>query len=172
MTSVTFDTFDAFVGPFRGVWPLMFGIVLAFVPGCEQGAEGDRCNPYLSHDECNSGLVCAGHAPSSVVIPFCQENYCCPVDRSGQVTGANPNCEPGCNGSAAVLCADTMDPGACLLSEGGSLAAALALDDAGDGSIAPLPPGGDAGSSDSASSANPGDALVAATASAGPTGSE
>ncbi|HXX67432.1 MAG TPA: hypothetical protein VEK07_09640 [Polyangiaceae bacterium] len=111
--------------------PLGLGLVLALAAGCdEQGAEGDRCNPYLSHNDCNSGLICSGYPPSTVVIPFCQENYCCPVDSNGNVTGTNPNCQPGCNGSAAVICSLTMDPGACLIADGGSLQAALALDDA------------------------------------------
>jgi len=44
--------------------------------GCDQGKEGDRCNPDLSHDECNSGLTC--QQPST-----CAENYCCPTPASG-----------------------------------------------------------------------------------------
>jgi hypothetical protein len=41
-------------------------------PACTgNGGEGDRCNPYLSHDECDNGLVCT--------IPgACPEAYCCP----------------------------------------------------------------------------------------------
>jgi hypothetical protein len=71
--------------------------------GCEQGAEGDRCNPDLitmnpspmyNEDECGSGLSC--QQPN-----FCPENYCCPVAGPS----ANPNCQDGCNGGAASGCA-------------------------------------------------------------------
>ena len=54
------------------------------VAGCDQGKEGDRCNPDLSHDECNSGLTC--QQPST-----CAENYCCP-------TPASSSSNPYCNG--------------------------------------------------------------------------
>lgn len=64
------------------------------VTGCNQGAEGDRCNPDLSHDECNSGLRCT--QPVN-----CPENYCCPI--SGQ--SDDPYCQPGCNGGQASICA-------------------------------------------------------------------
>lgn len=156
----------------RAVRAAALGLALALVAGCdEQGAEGDRCNPYLSHNDCNGGLVCAGHAPSAVTIPFCQENFCCPVDDNGNITGSNPNCQPGCNGSAAALCTDTMDPGACLLSEGGSLQAALDLDDAGS-SLA-SPPGDSGGASDSAASGDSTESSTSAdSAEASPTGSE
>ena len=53
------------------------------VVACEQGGEGNRCNPDLSHDECGSGLTCQQPLP-------CVENYCCPVDRS---TSTNPYCQ-------------------------------------------------------------------------------
>lgn len=62
--------------------------------GCNQGQEGDRCNPDLSHDECGSGLSC--QQPRD-----CPENYCCPT--SG--TTSNPYCQPGCNGGQASICA-------------------------------------------------------------------
>jgi hypothetical protein len=61
------------------------------VTGCEQGAEGDRCNPALSHDDCNDGLVCT-------IPAYCVENYCCPATG----TSGNPFCQPGCNGGAAA----------------------------------------------------------------------
>ena len=51
--------------------------------GCEQGAEGDRCNPDLvDTTECNGGLSCV--TPSSCVI-----SVCCPPQ--GPYT--DPNCE-------------------------------------------------------------------------------
>jgi hypothetical protein len=59
--------------------------------GCQQSAEGDRCNPALSHNDCNAGLVCT-------IPTYCVENYCCPV--SGPIT--SPFCQPGCNGGAAA----------------------------------------------------------------------
>jgi len=65
---------------------------------CEEGREGDRCNPDLSHDECGSGLSC--QQPVN-----CPENYCCPT--SGEST--NPFCQPGCSGGLAAICAATND---------------------------------------------------------------
>jgi hypothetical protein len=39
---------------------VLIGLVstVSLATGCNQGAEGDRCNPDLSHDECGSGLQC------------------------------------------------------------------------------------------------------------------
>jgi hypothetical protein len=59
------------------------------VGGCDEGNEGDRCNPDLSHDECNSGLVCSGPGTSQALA--CVENYCCPVP-------ASDSTNPYCNG--------------------------------------------------------------------------
>ena len=53
--------------------------------GCDGGHEGDRCNPSLSHDECNDGLSC--QTPST-----CVENYCCP-------SNASSSTNPYCNGT-------------------------------------------------------------------------
>jgi hypothetical protein len=67
----------------------MFGIVVLSASfGCNQGREGDRCNPTLSTDdnECNSGLTCQQS-------PTCAENYCCP-------TSLTSSLNPYCNGSA------------------------------------------------------------------------
>jgi len=95
--------------------------------------EGDRCNPYDSHNECGSGLECTvsawqvanqggasyqgtpelalgpGAGTNSAgafdVLAFCPENYCCPVDSNGNLTtSTNANCQPGCNGGAASIC--------------------------------------------------------------------
>lgn len=95
--------------------------------------EGDRCNPYDSHNECGSGLQCtvsswqvanqggtsyqgtpelalaqgAGTNNAGVpnVLEFCPENYCCPVDSNGNLTtSTNANCQPGCNGGAQAIC--------------------------------------------------------------------
>jgi hypothetical protein len=54
--------------------------------GCDGGREGERCNPFSSHDECNAGLSC--QQPST-----CAENYCCPSPASG-------SSNPYCNGAA------------------------------------------------------------------------
>jgi hypothetical protein len=57
-------------------------LLLAMAGGCVGGNEGDRCNPDLSHNDCNAGLTC--QQPST-----CVENYCCPDDPS---TSTNPYC--------------------------------------------------------------------------------
>lgn len=120
-------------------------LALALAPaGCIGGwdysnvPEGDRCNPYDSHNECASGLQCtvsswqvANQSGTSYlgtpnvalgagagtdvngnpnVLQFCPENYCCPVDSSGALTTSNnSNCLPGCNGGAAAICAAVGD---------------------------------------------------------------
>jgi hypothetical protein len=63
---------------------------LAFGPSCNQGAEGDRCNPNLPANEsdCNSGLTCQKS-------PTCAENYCCPTPQSS-------SSNPFCNGMACA----------------------------------------------------------------------
>jgi hypothetical protein len=65
-----------------GISTRTFAVVIvlatfAFVhPACVgNGGEGDRCNPNLSHDECDNGLVC-------VQPGACPEAYCCPVNAS------------------------------------------------------------------------------------------
>ena len=60
--------------------------VLAFGNGCDGGREGERCNPNLSHNECDDGLTCV--QPAS-----CAENYCCPAN-------AGTSTNPFCNGAA------------------------------------------------------------------------
>jgi len=78
--------------------------------------EGTRCNPYASHNECSSGLVCAGYPPTIVagaippanwtgaVIPFCPENYCCSSSDGVTINSSNVWCQPGCNGGALSMC--------------------------------------------------------------------
>jgi hypothetical protein len=100
--------------------------VLSIAPaGCVGGffnenlSEGDRCNPLDSHNECSSGLVCTGQG-SSPTIPFCPENYCCPMDSNGNISSTNAFCQPGCNGGADAICRASMagnvaaDPNACV----------------------------------------------------------
>lgn len=89
---------------------LAASLVLA-VLACNQGAEGDRCNPVSAadgHDECGSGLKCT-------TPPQCPESYCCPSNG----TSSNPFCQPGCNGGAASACA-AGDVDACAPSEAGA----------------------------------------------------
>jgi hypothetical protein len=69
-------------------------LVLVGVFGCNNGLEGDRCNPDLSHNPCNAGLTCT--QPVN-----CPENYCCPA--SGPYSSTF--CEPGCAGGQASICA-------------------------------------------------------------------
>ncbi len=67
--------------------------------GCDGGHEGDRCNPDLSHNDCNDGLTCV--TPST-----CVENYCCP-------TPASASTNPFCNGAACPMVAvDASEPDA------------------------------------------------------------
>lgn len=161
----------------RTAWLVAFGsVALALAPaGCVGGwsqvniEEGDRCNPYNSHNECGTGLACtvtswqvanqsgtsylgtpnialgaaAGldNAGAYNVLEFCPENYCCPVDSNGDLaTSGNANCQPGCNGGAAAICAagGSMDPpaypGVCNFANGVS-ADAGPVPDAGDGGL-------------------------------------
>jgi len=62
------------------------GMIVALGNGCDGGREGERCNPALSHNDCDNGLTC--QQPST-----CAENYCCPADPT---TSTNPYC----NGAA------------------------------------------------------------------------
>jgi hypothetical protein len=58
------------------------------------GGEGDRCNPFLSHNDCNDPLVCTSFTLPGTMTA-CGESYCCPA--SG--TSSNANCNtvpPGC----------------------------------------------------------------------------
>jgi hypothetical protein len=124
-----------------GVLVAAGSVAFALAPaGCIGGwdysnvPEGDRCNPYDSHNECGSGLQCTvsawqvaeqgtlsaqgntvlflapGAGTDSAgnfnVLAFCPENYCCPVDSNGDLTNtsSNPNCQPGCNGGAQAIC--------------------------------------------------------------------
>jgi hypothetical protein len=80
------------------------------VLACNQGSEGDRCNPISAangHDECGGGLKCT-------TPPNCPESYCCPADGKS----SNAFCQPGCNGGAASACA-AGDVDACAPAEAG-----------------------------------------------------
>jgi hypothetical protein len=143
------------IGTLAAALVAVFGLAPA---GCIGGwdysnvSEGNRCNPYDSHNECASGLQCTvvawqvsmagtvantgttvpalgagagtNNAGAYNVLLYCPENYCCPVDSNGNLTtSSNPNCQPGCNGGAASQCTATSDPATC--------ACAAVLDDGG-----------------------------------------
>ena len=71
---------------------VLMAIALASTGGCDQGGEGDRCNPFLSHDECGDGLVCSGPSTNYPLPGTCVENYCCP-------TNPTKSSIPYCNGT-------------------------------------------------------------------------
>ena len=106
----------------------LVALTLALVGGggCNVGNEGERCNPNLSHDECNAGLTC--QRPLN-----CPENYCCPT--SG--TSSNAYCQAGCNGGQASICAAGGDAECSELDDGG--------DASDDAPAEATPPDGGAG---------------------------
>lgn len=79
---------SAKIGRKRGTFFHLVGVTLVaatfFFLGvaCNEGREGDRCNPDLfpGEDECGSGLTC--QTPST-----CVESYCCPPDAAGSKNG-------------------------------------------------------------------------------------
>ena len=75
------------------VFALVAVAAFSLVVACDGGREGDRCITELSHNDCNSGLICT--IPST-----CVEAYCCPPDPS---TSSNPYCNGmGCPPAATV----------------------------------------------------------------------
>jgi hypothetical protein len=60
-------------------------ILVPLANGCDGGREGERCNPALSHNDCDDGLTCQQPAT-------CAENYCCPSDPTKSTS-------PYCNGA-------------------------------------------------------------------------
>jgi hypothetical protein len=70
----------------------------AFGAACNEGREGDRCNPAAAaamEDECGSGLTCQ-------TLSVCMESYCCPSDPTKSSNGY-------CNG--ALWCPQQQDAG-------------------------------------------------------------
>lgn len=78
----------------------LVGVFFIFMGmACNEGREGDRCNPVSAangEDECGSGLSC--QMPST-----CVENYCCPKDPSTSTNGY-------CNGMLCPAPADAGSP--------------------------------------------------------------
>jgi hypothetical protein len=76
--------------------------------GCDGGREGDYCVIALSHNDCNSGLVCTvvqWTDPAGIRTFSCGESHCCPA------TGTSN--DPYCNGTNE---APTLDDGGNVLS--------------------------------------------------------
>jgi hypothetical protein len=138
------STFDKRIPMLGRVGACLFVLAGALVLGagaCNEAGQGDRCNPLRSSNECGGGLVCAGNPigqSANYVIPYCPENYCCPLNADGTLnltTPSSPYCQPGCNGGAAALCAagpadaeactvsdclaDASDPSTCVSSDDG-----------------------------------------------------
>jgi hypothetical protein len=132
---------------------LLIVSVIAF-GGCEPTlqSEGSRCNPTLpsvGETDCNAGFACTQP-------PLCPENYCCPVDSTGDAApSTNPYCQTGCAGGAASLCnAGVDDKGQCAFAcanDPSDLANSTVCTSASDG-------GTDGGGSDATSDAAPADA--------------
>jgi hypothetical protein len=90
-----------------GAGALVVVLAAMNLPGCEQGAQGDRCNPLLiedaassspnggayNEDECGSGLACQ-------VPPTCVIAVCCPT----KPPYSDPNCACLANPGAACAC--------------------------------------------------------------------
>jgi hypothetical protein len=100
-------------------------VLVAFIGGCDIGGKaGDRCNPLVLQDECNSGLHCT--------VATCSEAYCCPTNGSSTDPHCNatgcPDTDAGDDGGADA--ADASDGARGDASDGGSEAGA---DAAGDG---------------------------------------
>jgi hypothetical protein len=132
--------------------------VISPLAACEQGVEGDRCNPALietsaasspsgaayNEDECHSGFACT-------VPPTCVIAVCCPT----QPPYTDPNCACLANPGAACACTvQALDGGpfvddSGVAAEAASDAATVAADAASDAAPAPADAASDA--SDAAS---------------------
>jgi hypothetical protein len=138
---------------FRHVFSALIAAGVVAAVGCEGGAEGDRCNPLLSHNDCNGGLTCM--QPGT-----CAESYCCP-------TPASASSNPFCNGSScppAEAGAGEAGPG------DASPDASTAHDADGDGPSAaeagaPETGGGDASGGDASKASDAADSSAVADAS-------
>jgi len=65
---------------------LVAGLFLAIsAGGCSNTADGDRCDPVLSHDECANGPTSVCMVPTN-----CADAFCCKADG----TSTEANCQP------------------------------------------------------------------------------
>ena len=88
-----------------GFVALVVALVAFGLPACQQGREGDRCNPDLiqsggatpqyNEDECNTGAGLSCQVPPTCVIAVC-----CP----SQPPYSDPNCACFANPSAGCAC--------------------------------------------------------------------
>jgi hypothetical protein len=81
----------------RSVLVLIGGAAFVFFSSaCDNTANGDRCDPFLSHDECANAPTyqCVPSTTSAAATTACNgEAYCCAVDPvSGNVTSTEFNC--------------------------------------------------------------------------------
>lgn len=172
-----------------GAVVVLGGIVAAATEACLPpdaggGGSGDRCNPDLSHDECGSGLVCAGYTPAApqgdfILIPFCPENYCCAADSTGKITDTNPVCQPGCNGGAQSMCSAGVQAACAFVAcvgDGGATSDCIALatadggttgDDGGQDGPTTSPEGSPEASLDAPANSDAGDAARTDASDAG-----
>jgi hypothetical protein len=154
--------------PRLGVGLAVFLGGVALYGGCyAQSQEGDRCNPLRSSDECSSGLHCSGNPigiSENHTIPYCPENYCCPINADGTVdfaTATSPYCQPGCNGGAEAICLaedNAADAEACIY--------AACLADAAEPTSCPVP--GDAEAPDAPTTTSEAGADVGSSPEASP----
>jgi len=118
---------------FGACFVALAGAAILGMGACNEGGQGDRCNPLRSSNECGGGLVCAGNPigqSTAYAIPFCPENYCCPLNADGMLdyaSASSPYCQPGCNGGAASECAVSTSP-----ADAEACAVAACLADAAD----------------------------------------
>jgi hypothetical protein len=109
---------------YLGPATFVVAVVALALPACDQGRQGDRCNPELiqdssaanginggayNEDECNSGLTCQ-------MPPTCVISVCCPT--------SPPYSDPNC------ACLAAIPPGGCPC----SLPSLLPSEDAGEDS--------------------------------------
>jgi hypothetical protein len=78
----------------RNVLWMALAVLALSGSGCAGGGEGDRCNPFFSHNDCNDPLVCTSFTLPGTMTA-CGESYCCPANG----LSSNANCStppPGC----------------------------------------------------------------------------
>lgn len=130
MKTSTLEIWIAVVPRLSALWVALAGLLPLAGAGCDQGNEGERCNPLATNDECTGGLVCSGNPiglAASHPIAYCPENYCC---TPSPASSDNPYCQPGCNGGAQAECTDSLlgmgapNPAACAFADGGAAAVA------------------------------------------------